>query len=147
MSETIKENEVNDYRIHVYTNGHKYTTPHFFILSKGMNSGKPLREPCANCFVCWCDTEEVKERLFWLCFGLWKAKAFQFYLLGSVISYMRLGDARKVIEERRRKAELLPVKFEKAVNLLRSIDEYESNLKKQVSTVSAMRMAAFKEFV
>ena len=42
----------------------------FFILNKGLNSGKPLLKPCPNCFIITTANEQEKEFLFWLCWGL-----------------------------------------------------------------------------
>lgn len=44
--------------------GRTYSNPHFFILNKGLNSGKPLTNPCPNCFVVTTSTEEEKNTLF-----------------------------------------------------------------------------------
>ncbi len=61
----------------------------FFILNKGNNSGKPLTQPCANCFMAICETEDENEFYYWLCWGLWQAKAFEQLLCGSVIPFIR----------------------------------------------------------
>ncbi|HNJ17908.1 MAG TPA: hypothetical protein PKN57_12040, partial [Saprospiraceae bacterium] len=53
--------------------------PHFYILCKGNNSGKPLTEPCPNCFVLTAKSEEDKQFFYSLCFGLWKAKSFEYF--------------------------------------------------------------------
>ena len=50
--------------------------PHFFILCKGLNSGKPLSEPCPNCFICICQSEQEKENLYWILFALWQGRRF-----------------------------------------------------------------------
>ncbi len=71
--------------------------PHFYILNKGMNSGKPLKQPCPNCFILIAPTEEAKEQLYWLCFGLWRAKSFHYYLKGSVIPFITKNDLKQGI--------------------------------------------------
>lgn len=40
----------------------EYDGLYFFILNKGLNSGKLLHEPCANCFICECDNEEENNQ-------------------------------------------------------------------------------------
>lgn len=45
---------------------------YFFILNKGNNSGKPLLEPCANCYILIAETKEEKEFYYWLCYALWQ---------------------------------------------------------------------------
>ncbi|WP_371923412.1 hypothetical protein [Flavobacterium sp. HSC-61S13] len=37
--------------IKTHKKGNLYKGIYFFILNKGLNSGKPLSQPCANCFV------------------------------------------------------------------------------------------------
>ena len=41
--------------------GQSISKNHFFILSKGLNAGKPLTEPCPNCFVFHAETEQEKD--------------------------------------------------------------------------------------
>ena len=41
--------------------GANYAKPHFFVLSKGLNSGKPSNEPFTNSFVLVFQTEAQKE--------------------------------------------------------------------------------------
>ena len=44
--------------------GAHYAKPHFFVLSKGLNSGKPQNEPFTNSFVLVFQTEAQKEDIF-----------------------------------------------------------------------------------
>lgn len=74
----------------IYQNG-------FFVLSKGLNSGKPISEPCPNCYQIICHTSEDKETLELLCFCLWQSKVFYLDLVGSVIPFLRIGDFRKAL--------------------------------------------------
>jgi hypothetical protein len=41
-----------------------YSKPHLFLLNKGMNSGKPQKEPFTNSFVIIFQNEEDCESLF-----------------------------------------------------------------------------------
>ena len=43
-----------------------YSKPHLFLLNKGMNSGKPQKEPFTNSFVVIFDLEQDCENLFLL---------------------------------------------------------------------------------
>ena len=67
--------------------GEKYDKPHFFVLSKGLNSGKPQNEPFTNSFVLVFQTEAQKEDIFWIAMSLWKSKFWVPYLRGSVIPF------------------------------------------------------------
>ena len=74
-----------------------YSEPHFFILNKGNHSGKPMNDPCPNCFVCICSSEEEKEMLYWLVMGLCQGRVFEQYLCGSVIPFVRINDVKKAL--------------------------------------------------
>lgn len=72
--------------------GTVYTKPHLFILNKGMNSGKPHKEPFTNSFVIILQNEEDLESLFFIAYSLWQTKFWHQYLVGSVIPFLRLPD-------------------------------------------------------
>jgi hypothetical protein len=69
-----------------------YSKPHLFILNKGLNSGKPQKEPFTNSFVIIFPSEEDLETTYWLAFSLWKSKFWQQHLVGSVIPFLRKND-------------------------------------------------------
>ena len=52
------------FTLKTYNPAAKTELPHFYILCKGKNSGKPLSEPCPNCFVLTAKSEEEKQFLF-----------------------------------------------------------------------------------
>lgn len=53
------------------------TGDHFFVLSSGNNAGRPMDEPCPNCFVIMTKCPQEKQLLYWLCFWLWQCGYFQ----------------------------------------------------------------------
>ena len=67
---------MSSFSIKSHRPGVVYNMPHFFILNKGNNSGKPLLSPCPNCFVIQFQSEEEKEQIYWLSYSLWQSKAF-----------------------------------------------------------------------
>ena len=72
--------------------GTVYTKPHLFVLNKGMNSGKPQKEPFTNSFVIILQNEEELESLFFIAYSLWQTKFWHPFLVGSVIPFLRLPD-------------------------------------------------------
>ena len=84
----------------IYTHNPKHSINDFaiFILCKGLNSGKPLDQPCPNSFVMQCHNQAEKDFYYALAFGIWKAKHLQQYIKGSVIPYIRIGDFKEVIK-------------------------------------------------
>jgi len=63
------------------------------------NSGKPLEEPCPNCFVLTTNCPEQRESLFYLCLSLKVGKYFGYYLKGSVIPFICITDTRAVLKK------------------------------------------------
>ncbi len=79
---------MSTFQIKTHQIGRTYTAPHFFILNKGLNNGKPLDEPCPNCFVIIATTKAKRESLYYLCLSLKVGKFFAYYLKGSVIPFI-----------------------------------------------------------
>jgi hypothetical protein len=112
-----------------------YQNPHFFILSKGNNSGKPLEEACPNCFVCLCRDEVEKQKLYWLFYGLWQGMYFHPFLTGSVISFIRLDDLKKVVQTALTKIELQPAQFDKNISMVQLLDEKAKVVQEQIKSI------------
>jgi len=119
--------------------------PHFFILNKGNNSGKPLAVPCPNCFVIQFQGEGEKEKIFWLTYSLWQSKAFYPLLRGSVIPFVVLRDVKYCLLDGLNKVNKNPAQFEKAVTALRSLEALEKNYKQNLALIAnAKRMLFYK---
>ena len=86
---------MSTYEIRTHRNGRTYNLPHFFILNKGLNSGKPMSQSCPNCFVLTTKSEAYRESLFYLCLSLKIGNYFRYYLKGSVIPFICISDAKK----------------------------------------------------
>ena len=119
--------------------------PHFFILNKGNNSGKPLISPCPNCFSIQFTNNQDKEQVFWLLFCLWQSNAFYPFLRGSVIPFVVLGDMKSCISENLNKADNKPGQFQKMVESFQAINKVEIQLKQNLKAVEkAKRMLLFQ---
>ena len=81
--------------IKTHRTGAIYTQPHLFILNKGMNSGKPQKEPFTNSFVIIFENEEDFDIINLTAYALWKTKFWHQFLKGSVIPFLSLNDIRK----------------------------------------------------
>ncbi len=90
-----------------------YSKPHLFILNKGLNSGKPQKEPFTNSFVILFENESDFETIYLTAYALWKTKFWYSFLKGSVIEFLSLNDVRK--------------EFSKKVN--QEIKDHEEHLK------------------
>jgi hypothetical protein len=120
--------------------------PHFFILSKGMNSGKPLTIPCPNCFIFITESDQEKDFYFWLTFGLWKSKSFHQYLRGSVIPFIVLRDLNNCILSGELSAKSDLVSFYKAVETLKFLDLKEKQFLKNLQLIKEARMVLFYRY-
>lgn len=104
----------------------------FFILNKGNNSGKPMETPCPNCFVCFCNSEEEKQTLYWLFYGLWQGRFFQPFIIGSVIPYIRVNDLKVVIDTALQKIELNINQFAESVSVMQTLDDKSKQIAEQI---------------
>ncbi len=130
------------FEIKTHKSGKTYNTPHFFILSKGLNSGKPLDKPCPNCFVITTTAETTRESLYYLCLSLKTGKYFSYYLKGSVIPFICISDAKKVINEAllNNQEKQWTIKVEK----LKKINAFEENLKQQLAAIKQLKIALLR---
>ncbi|MHB0756272.1 DUF6943 family protein [Polaribacter sp. M15] len=88
---------MKNFQIKTHQVGRTYQKPHFFILNKGLNSGKPFTAPVRNSFVVSTETIEQKEALFHLSYMLLEAKCYRFYLKGSVIPFIYIADVKNLL--------------------------------------------------
>ncbi|MEQ8477600.1 hypothetical protein [Fulvivirga sp.] len=130
---------MKSFRLKTHRPGTTYTKPHFFILNKGLNSGKPLCTPCPNCFVCLLENDADREFLYWLCFGLWRSKSFHYFLRGSVIPFITIHEMRKHLIESELKASNKVQAFEKAIQALRLLEIHEEKIKVSLKMVDTAR--------
>ncbi len=138
---------MKSFRIKTHRPERSYNQPHFFILNKGLNSGKPLNQPCPNCFVCLTDNHEDREFLYWLCFGLWRSKSFHYLLKGSVIPFVTIDEIRKLIRESSAKANCKTQAFQKAMQALRLLDTNEQKIKVTLKMIDTARQAIFYDLM
>ena len=128
-----------------YSQKSEIKKPHFFILNKGNNSGKPLTVPCPNCFVIQFQCEEEKEKIYWLSYSLWQSKAFYPFLRGSVIPFVVLLDVKSCLSAALNKVDENPAQFEKAVAALQGLEAMEKQNKQNLLLISqAKRMLFYK---
>ncbi len=123
-----------------YRPGVVYSTPHFFILNKGNNSGKPLLSPCPNCFVIQFETLKDKELAYWVLYSLWQSRAFHPYLRGSVIPFVILKDVESCLCDGLRKAEQDPEQFRKMVSMLLSLEQIETQFLQKLKAIREARL-------
>lgn len=127
------------FQIKVYRQSFSTAKPHFFILSRGNNTGKPLEIPCPNCYVVITDTEETKNFYFWLSYSLWQGQVFKPYLIGSVIPFIRIGEVKKLLTAGAAKAMFNQAKYIKSLTLLQELEEKSKMLENQMKLISQVK--------
>lgn len=127
--------------------GKGYLVPHLFILNKGRNSGKPLREACPNCFVVFFQDWEDCDSLYWLAYSLWKAKFWHYYFVGSVIPFLRLFEFKKEFELKAFEMYSEQNAHQKNIDALRLLEHKEAQFHKNLALISDMRRAILYRYV
>ena len=134
-------------KIKTHSQGKMYNQPHFFILNKGLNSGKPFNHYVCNSFVFLADNKEEKEFYYFLLLGLWELRLFRKHLKGSVIEYIRLGDVIDVIDETLNSVNSGNRSFSDVQNTLAQIEALQINLQKQLDYLMQLRKSLFYKYL
>jgi hypothetical protein len=135
------------FNIKTHRPGIEYSGVHFFVLNKGLNSGKPLDEPCPNCYVVECESEEQKESLYWICFALWQSHKFRHYLIGSVILYIRKKEFFNLVRDSFLKCQSKPELFQKSLILLKTVNEKDHHFQDLAATLKKIKREVAKDLV
>ena len=135
------------FSIHSFNNAtHQYILqPHFFVLNKGLNSGKPLKNHSPNCFVITSKSEEEKDLLFCLCWGLWQSKKFHSLLTGSVIPFIRLHEFKPFINQQAAIAFTEKEQYNKNVKALQQLEALEKKYNQNLILINDAKRAIFKK--
>lgn len=128
-------------KFQTYSVKHQSTGFEFYILSKGLNSGKPLLTPCPNSFVCICKSQGQKDFYFWLHFGLWKAKYFHQLLTGSVIPFIRLSDLKNEILTQAEKVGKQEKEYKSTVDKIKQLEEKERAIRQNLALINDLKRA------
>ncbi len=143
---SVAEQNLNAHTMHspkfqTYSVKNQSTSFEFYILCKGLNSGKPLTAPCPNCFVCICKNEEQKDFYFWLLFGLWKAKHFHQFLTGSVIPFIRIADLKNEVCIQAEKVSQQEKEYKSTVDKIKQLEEKEKAIRQNLALINDLKRA------
>jgi len=119
-----------------YTPGMTLPVHHFFALNKGMNSGRPSKQPNANCFIVSASTAEESENLYWLSYALWAGHLFYPVLRGSVIPFISLEDYKRHL----RKYSSYSGNINNLLATLKAIQEEEKKAKQKLETLKQLKL-------
>ena len=130
---------MQNFIIKTHLKGTIYLKPHLFLLNKGMNSGKPQKDPFTNSFVVIFDLEEDCENIFFIAYSLWKTNFWHQHLVGSVIPFLRLPDFKK---EFFWKSKVMMEEHEehvKYVAALKLLEQKEKQFHENINLINDMR--------
>lgn len=126
-------------KITQYSPKNQKTDFEFYALCKGLNSGKPLDEPCPNCFVISCRSAEEKEFYRSLLFGLWQSKAFHQFLIGSVIPFIRIGIFKNFFVEQARHLQQKEKAYKADLKRFSLLEQKEKQMREQLQLISELK--------
>ncbi len=121
--------------------GRTYSNPHFFILNKGLNSGKPLSNPCPNCFVIITKTEADKNTLFHLSMMLQIGGFYAYYLKGSVIPFISVDDCKKTLKNGIKSSHIVSDQMQKHIKAVEVISKKEKELQNVIDKMAVLKVA------
>ena len=130
-------------KIKCHSIGNTYQNPHFFILSKGRNAGKPLVQYCANCFVFIADTDQEKWHFYNLCEALWQGKYFHPLLIGSVIEFIRIDEFTMALHHANITVSQKLDEYNNYINQFKTLNQHRDNLMAQIKLIHQVKQAMF----
>lgn len=145
--QTLKKIIMLKSKIKTHKSGKTYNQPHFFILNKGLNSGKPFRHYVCNSFVFLADNKDERDFYYFILLGIWELRLMRPYLKGSVIEFVRLGDVIDIIDETLNSVNTNNRSFSDMQNSLAQIEALQSNLQLQLSHLMQLRKALFYKYL
>ncbi|WP_396167310.1 DUF6943 family protein [Flavobacterium sp.] len=116
-----------------------YSKPHLFLLNKGMNSGKPQKEPFTNSFVILFENESDFDTINLTAYALWKTKFWHQFLKGSVIPFLSLQDIRKEFSMKVNQEIKDHEEHVKSVQALKLLEQSEKRFHENLNLINDMR--------
>ncbi len=130
---------MKNWNVKCHSNDRIYAQPHYFLLNKGLNAGKPLKEPCPNCFVILYRTNEEAEQFYFIQMALWKANFWKPFLIGSVIPFLKLDDFKSYFEFKTNEMLQDFKAHQKDINNLKRILELETHQYKKMLLIEELK--------
>ena len=124
-----------------------YSKPHLFLLNKGMNSGKPQKEPFTNSFVIIFENESDFETINLTAYALWKTKFWHQFLRGSVIPFLSLQDIRKEFSIKVNQEIKDHEEHVKSVQALKLLEQSEKRFHENLNLINDMRRVILYRYI
>ncbi|UOE39164.1 DUF6943 family protein [Chryseobacterium oryzae] len=137
---------MSNFKVRTYNSEKETPKNALFILSRGKNAGKPLFQPCPNCYILYCNNSEELENLYWTFFTLWKNGFFHPYLCGSVIEMLRLLELKKILQTFIVPSLTKMEQNEKILSDIKAIYQLEQKFTKQLQQLSELRSILVRKY-
>ena len=124
-----------------------YTKPHLFLLNKGMNSGKPQKEPFTNSFVIIFENESDFDTINLTAYALWKTKFWHQFLRGSVIPFLNLHDIRKEFSIKVNQELKVHKEHVKNIQTLKLLEQSEKRFHENLNLINDMRRVILYRYI
>ncbi len=134
------------FKIRIYCVRQETPSNALFILSRGKNAGKPMFEPCPNCYIIYCRNRVEVENLYWTIYTLWKNRFFRTYLCGSVIEMLRIYEFSRIMRDWIIPAFSKIEQNEKILRDLKNIYRTEQKITKQLELLAIYRDALVQKY-
>lgn len=131
------------FTVKTHREGNRYRKPHLFALSRGYNTGRPLREPCPNCFVILMESETACDQMYFLLDGLWRRQVFRVQLIGSVIPFLRVHEFTKTIFTFWRYIQEDEERVKKLIDAFHAVEKLEKHHTHYMQLLSKFRQVAY----
>lgn len=136
-----------NFKLKHHRTGETYSNPHFFILNKGMNTGKLLDAPCPNCFVIsFCCSEDC-EHMKAIISSLWRIKFWHQFLIGSVIPYIRIHDFSKNLMLKSNEMMQDFEQHKKDIATLKLLEQKEDQFYKNINLINDLRRVILYRYI
>ncbi len=96
-----------------------------------------------NCFVLTFQSEQDRDRMYWLLYGLWQNKTFQHSLVGSVVPFIRIGEFVKLVSYYTRMYAQSIDKFDNTVATMKIIAKAELAMQSTMKLMEVYKQIAF----
>jgi hypothetical protein len=133
--------------IKTHTKDTQYNKPCLFLLNRGLNSGKPQKEPFTNSFVIIFENQDDVDNVFFISYSLWKTKFWHQFLIGSVIPFLRLKEFKKEFNQKVNALMQEHEKHKKSVAALKLLEEKENQFLKNLNLISDLRKAIIYQYI
>ena len=130
------------FEIKTHQPGRAYHKPHFYILNKGLNSGKPFTAPVRNSFVVSTECIYSRENFYQLTMMLFESKCFRYYLKGSVIPFICIADIKNLLAKNSKN--LNEKELQNKIETLKKVEALEIVFQNKIKAIQNLKFALLK---